>query len=104
MSVDGSLPLSNERHERFAQLRADGVSNVDAWRAAAPHHELPSRASAKSCGFRASKRSEVADRIKHLQSARKRATETGFDLSDPVRWGRPWASSRRLSGPYMTAS
>ena len=80
-----SLPLANCRHERFSQNLAAGNTGQRAWQLAASPNDPASLgdAGARSSAHRASKRPEIAARVRYLRQ--QRANEVDWSERSPSR-------------------
>ena len=88
-----SLPLTNPRHEIFAQERAKGASLADAWRAGLEDGSNMGGDSARASGWRCQAREEVAARIAYLQAhavSERQGQPSAVSLDDksPIEWMR----------------
>ena len=80
---DGTMPLTEKRAEKFAQARAKGVSQAEAYKATIPFGTAHSgdNASLRVSGHRLEKRPDVASRIAFL---RKQARSGAGDTNKPL--------------------
>ncbi|MEP6067616.1 MAG: hypothetical protein ABJ246_17385 [Paracoccaceae bacterium] len=85
--MNGSIPLSNQRHEAFCVSRASGASLEDAWRQSSHDPKMQGNV-ARSNGWRAERYPKVVARIAFLRHkiASERPTGAGADLAskDPA--------------------
>ena len=89
MAIEGSKPLSNQRHEQFAFARSRGDTLCDAWRSTAAGVLNMTDETARSSGWRAERYPKVIERIAFLrgQLASERPTGAITDLAtkDPAK-------------------